>query len=260
MQSGRVCIVVISNSKEMIMSLLSHTRPPISNLLSAMYSDVRPLIRVEAVQLLQSANNQIATHNLHSAAGVSDFMLVMEFMRMYGSAYTVSQAPISTMLSSAEMFALNEYHPLMDVSTDCDCRSVCALNIMMHKYAIHSAEDVPSADIMRGIVWKVYQMSMLQIVKSILAKPSDRLPMIWGIQHYEESGEFMLNTNSVNFAKTIFGHLISLSNYSKEIKQKLFAHHIASAIDKVTSAAETAALISLHRKPNMEALKNDKVI
>lgn len=242
------------------MGLLSHVRPPISSVLSAMYSDVRPLMRVEGVHLLQSANNQIATYNLHSAAGVNDFMLAAEFIRMYGNAYTVSQAPISTVLSSAEMFALSEYYPFMDVSTDCDYRSVCALNIMMHKYAIHSAENVPCSDIMRNIVWEVYQMSMLQIVKSVLSKPSDRLPMVWGVQHYEESGEFMLDANNVNFAKAILGHFYLLSQHSKDAKQKLLAHHIACVIDKVIKAVETAALISLHRKPNMEALKNDKVI
>jgi hypothetical protein len=84
--------------------------------------------------------------------------------------------------------------------------------------------------------------------------------MIWGMQHYEESGEFMLDINNVSFAIKFLREIIPLPLNSKVAKGKLLAHHIASAIDKVVKAVETAALISLHRKPNMEALKNDKVI
>ena len=242
------------------MGLLSHVRPPISSVLSAMYSDVRPLMRVEGVHLLQSANNQIATYNLHSTAGVNDFMLAAEFIRMYGNVYTVSQAPISTVLSSAEMFTLEEYYPFMDISVLCEFRAGTLTNILLHKYGIYSKEYAPSTDIMRDLIREVCQMSLLQIIKCSLSKPSDKVPAIWGLQHYEESGEFMLDANNVNFAKATLEWVGIWTKTSKVLMQKLLVHHIACAIDKVIKAVETAALISLHRKPNMEALKNGKVI
>lgn len=235
-------------------------RPNMLEIVSAMYEDFKPQLRIEGEHLMLAANNQIAQRNLHSVPGMSDMRIVAEFISTFGGLYVVSQMPLSSVLSGPEVSALSGYYPFKDISLPLDYRSALLFNIMIHKYAIVLLEHVPATDAMRQIVWNMSQMSLLQVIKSRISRPSLRAPFVWGYQNYEESGEFMLDPINMGFASVILEALIVAAESSVEVKRQLLTHHLVSGLNKVIKAVEAGSLIALFRKPNMEALKNDKVI
>lgn len=235
-------------------------RPNMLEIVSAMYEDFKPQLRIEGEHLMLAANNQIAQRNLYSVPGMSDMKIVAEFISTFSGLYVVSQMPLSSVLSGPEVSALSGYYPFKDISLSLDYRSALLFNVMIHKYAIVLPEHVPATDVMRQIVWNTSQMNLLQVIKSKFSKPSLGLPFAWGYQNYEESGEHMIDPINVGIESVVLETLIVAVESSVEAKRQLLTHHIVSGLNKIIKAIEAGSLIALFRKPNMEALKNDKVI